>query len=473
MKRSEIAFSVAAVALDALMVVASGLFAYALRFRWNDWVGLDTPTALYPFDQYVGYLVGATLLTVLLFAFNGLYRIESNRKLFQDIPRMITGISATMLVIILGLFFQRSIILSRFLIIAAWGSAVVAVAGGRIFLVLFQRFLFRSGVGLHRIALLGGGPVGERITKDITSELVVGYRVVELVHHVDQSVLQHIARLYQKDAIDELVVTNAELSRETLHTIGDLADEYHIPLRYAIDVFPNHRTHLAYTTVGSTPLIEVRRTPLEGWGRVIKRLFDIVVSSILLVLTSPIMALAALAIVIDSGLPIFFSRLPGGTAVERLGRGGKPFHYFKLRTMIPEAHALRYKRELLAKNLRADGPMVKYAHDPRVTRLGRMLRKFSIDELPELWLVLKGDMSLVGPRPHFPEEVEKFKKHHKNILEITPGMTGLSQVSGRNELNFEEEVRLDRHYIEHWSLLLDLWILLKTPFVVIKGTKDV
>ncbi|MBI5134762.1 sugar transferase, partial [Candidatus Uhrbacteria bacterium] len=427
----------------------------------------------YPFQQYLWYLAGAALLTLVFFAFNGLYQLESNRKLFQDIPRMVTSISATMLVIILGLFFQRSIILSRFLVIVAWATAVIAVAGGRILLTLVQRTLFRSGIGLHRIALIGGGPVGERITKDIATGHVVGYRIVELVHHVDVAALPQIATLYQKDAIDELIVTNAELSRETLHSLGDLSDEYHIPLRYAIDVFPNHRTHLNYTTVGSTPLIEVRRTPLEGWGWIIKRTFDIMISAMVLVITSPIMVVAAIAIWIDSGRPIFFSDLANGAPVERLGRGGRPFHYYKFRTMVPDAHTKRYSKELLANNLRSDGPMVKYANDPRITRVGRFLRKFSIDELPELFLVLKGDMSLVGPRPHFPEEVEQFKKHHKHILEITPGMTGLSQVSGRDELTFEEEVRLDRHYIEHWSLLLDLWILLKTPFVVARGTKDV
>ncbi len=473
MKRSEIAFSVAAVVLDAIMLMIAGIVAYALRFQWNDWLGLTEPTARYPWEQYVSYLFVATILSVIFFATSGLYRIESNRKLLQDFPRIAFGISATMLVIIVSLFFQRTIILSRFVVIAAWIMATVAVMVGRVTLVMTQRWMFRLGIGAHRVVLVGGTAVAERLTKEIEEGAVQGYAVVEIMNDVDEVALHRLVKLFSDDHMDEVIVTNADLHRDTLHLLGDLSDEYHIPLRYAIDVFPNHRTNLSYATIGSTPLIEIRRTKLEGWGRVYKRLFDIVVSFAALIICSPIMVLAAIAIVIDSGRPIFFSTLQDGQRVVRIGQGGRPFHYFKFRTMVPEAHALRYKKELLKNNLRADGPMVKYAHDPRVTRVGRVLRKFSIDELPELWLVLKGAMSLVGPRPHFPEEVGKFQKHHKAILEIKPGITGLSQVNGRNELTFEEEVRLDRHYIEHWSMLLDLWILLKTPWVVVKGTKDV
>lgn len=473
MKRSEVAFSVAAVVLDAIMLMVAGAFAYTLRFRWNDWLGLNEPTARYPWEQYVLYLTAATVLSVIFFAANGLYRIESNRRLLKDFPRIAFGVSATMLVIIVSLFFQRTIILSRFVVLAAWLSATVAVMVGRIALVITQRWMFRLGIGAHRVVLVGGTAVAERLTKEIEQGTVQGYAIVEMMNDADTEALERLIDLHRMDRMDEVIVTNADLHRDKLHALGDLSDEYHIPLRYAIDVFPNHRTNLTYATIGSTPLIEIRRTPLEGWGRVVKRLFDIIVATTALIVLSPVMIIAGIAIFIDSGRPIFFSRLTGGQRVERIGQGGRAFHYLKFRTMIPEAHALRYKKDLLKNNLRADGPMVKYAHDPRITRVGRILRKFSIDELPELWLVLKGTMSLVGPRPHFPEEVEKFKKHHKAILEIKPGITGLSQVSGRNELSFEEEVRLDRHYIEHWSMLLDLWILLKTPWVVVKGTDDV
>jgi lipopolysaccharide/colanic/teichoic acid biosynthesis glycosyltransferase len=131
---------------------------------------------------------------------------------------------------------------------------------------------------------------------------------------------------------------------------------------------------------------------------------------------------------------------------------------------------MRYK-ELADLNIREGGPLVKIKDDPRITRVGKFIRRFSIDELPELFLAFSGKMSLVGPRPHLPEEVAKYERHHKKVLTLKPGITGLAQISGRSDLSFEEEVRLDTYYIENWSFLLDLTILLRTPLAVLKGRK--
>lgn len=138
--------------------------------------------------------------------------------------------------------------------------------------------------------------------------------------------------------------------------------------------------------------------------------------------------------------------------------------------MIPNSDNMRY-RELADRNIRSDGPMVKIKDDPRVTRVGRFIRRYSIDELPELFLVFMGRMSLVGPRPHLPEEVAKYENHHRKTLTIKPGITGLAQISGRSDLLFEEEAKLDIYYIENWTLLLDISILLKTPLAVLKPRK--
>jgi len=182
---------------------------------------------------------------------------------------------------------------------------------------------------------------------------------------------------------------------------------------------------------------------------------------------SPILLITMVAIKLNSHGPIFFSRRDDGSYVYRVGKGGKPFKYFKFRSMIPGTDNMRYK-ELADKNVRGDGPMVKIKDDPRVTRVGKFIRRWSIDELPELFLVFIGRMSLIGPRPHLPEEVAKYEQHHRKTLTIKPGITGLAQVSGRSDLAFEEEVKLDIYYIENWSLLLDLSILLKTPLAVFK-----
>ena len=220
------------------------------------------------------------------------------------------------------------------------------------------------------------------------------------------------------------------------------------------------------TEYAGLPIMEVKKTPLEGWGRIIKRLFDMVASLILIVILSPILLAIAAAIKLDSHGPIFFSRRDDNSPLFRVGQGGKIFRYFKFRSMRDRSY-----KELAELNLRKEGPLVKIKNDPRITRVGKFIRRFSIDELPELFLVLVGKMSLVGPRPHLPEEVAKYERHHKKVLTLKPGITGLAQISGRSDLSFEEEVKLDTYYIENWSFLLDLTILLRTPMAVLRGRK--
>ena len=183
------------------------------------------------------------------------------------------------------------------------------------------------------------------------------------------------------------------------------------------------------------------------------------------------MLLTAISIKIDSKGPILFSKLENGEPVKRVGQKGKKFIFYKFRSMYPNTHKLRYEK-LSGKNTRKDGPLVKIKNDPRVTSVGKFIRKYSIDELPQLWNVLIGNMSLVGPRPHLPEEVAQYKKHQRFVLTIKPGVTGLPQISGRSDLNFEEEVKLDRYYIENWSTWMDIKIIFKTIFVVLRGHKE-
>ncbi len=202
--------------------------------------------------------------------------------------------------------------------------------------------------------------------------------------------------------------------------------------------------------------IQTISTPLT------KRLFDLVFGLLLLILTLPFWTLIALAIKLDSAGPVFFSRYPDGKLVFRVGHGGRLFHFIKFRSMVLNDHMDRYKMKS-----HRTGPLVKIKNDPRTTRVGTWLRRTSLDELPNLIAVLKGDMSLVGPRPHLPEEVEKYSTKERNVLAIKPGITGLAQVSGRSDLEFGKEVKLDLQYISKWSLWQDFKILLKTVRVVL------
>ena len=207
-------------------------------------------------------------------------------------------------------------------------------------------------------------------------------------------------------------------------------------------------------------MIEIKRTPLDGWGRILKRITDTFSSAIILLVLSPLLICVAIIIKLDSPGPVFYRS-------ERVGERERRFGLYKFRSMVENAHAM--KPELMKYNERNDGPLFKMKNDPRITRFGKFIRRTSLDELPQLYNILRGEMSMVGPRPHEPEEVRRYQKEQRKLLAIKPGITGLAQISGRSELNFNEEARLDIYYIEHWSPLLDFKILLRTPWVVLSA----
>ena len=212
-------------------------------------------------------------------------------------------------------------------------------------------------------------------------------------------------------------------------------------------------------SVGGFPAIELHGQPIPAFGLAAKRVIDFVVAAIGLALSAPLLALAAAWIRLDSPGPATYSAL-------RVGRKGKKFRCYKLRTMIDDADA---KKEKLRKSNERNGPFFKMENDPRITRCGYWLRKYSLDELPQLWNVLRGDMSLVGPRPHPVDDFERYTFEHLRRLDVKPGLTGLWQVTARRDPSFETNMKLDLEYIENWSLVQDLRILWNTIPAVLRG----
>jgi len=210
-------------------------------------------------------------------------------------------------------------------------------------------------------------------------------------------------------------------------------------------------------------VVQLRRTALVGWGRVFKRLTDIGSSTLALVLLSPVFALIAFAIKWESAGPVF-------VGLQRLSRNRR-FLLYKFRSMIENAEEL--KPLLASYNERPDGPLFKMHHDPRVTAVGRLLRRMRLDEMPQFFNVFRGDISLVGPRPHQPDEIAKYQRHHRKVLAIKAGATGLAQISGSSDLPFEEEVALDTFYIENWSFMMDVRIIVRTITMVFRDRSAV
>lgn len=468
MKKIEFIVSLLLVPVDALMLVGAGLFVYRLRFN-NAWiVGLRPVLSTITPDAYLRGLFLVAVAGVIVFAAAGLYMISSARKLREEALRIAYSCAMLLLLVILTLFFLRQIFLSRFLLLGFLLFSTLFVLLGRVIVRMIQRFLLGKGIGAHNVVIVGAGETAAALLRDFSEHPEYGFRVVGQVRELGARVPQHLEELFKKTPIDDVLVADEAMSDAAWEHVMAFVDAHQRTLKYAADLRWRKQSRREMSVIGTTPVVELKRTRLEGWGSVAKRLFDILGASGLLLLLAPFMLLIAVCIKLDSRGPVFFRTLDDERPVERIGVGGRPFHHLKFRTMVPQTHMLRYTR-LAQHNTRADGPLVKVNNDPRVTRFGRLLRRYSIDELPELFLVLAGSMSLVGPRPHFPEEVARYSASERRVLTVKPGMSGLAQISGRSELPFAEEVRLDTYYVENWSMLLDLWILLKTPWVVVRG----
>jgi exopolysaccharide biosynthesis polyprenyl glycosylphosphotransferase len=466
MKKIESFFSVLLIPLDFLILLLAGISAYYLRF--SAWSANIRPVIFnLTFPDYFRSLVLVAIIWILVFILSGLYQIKSTRQLAQELRKIFFAASTGLALVAILIFFRRELFDSRFIVLAASILAMIYISLTHIFVRWLQRRLLRYGLGVHKVILVGNSKTTDNLMAEFSANRKLGFDVVKRIRDFSLESAQELAEFISGREVDEIIQGDPNLSKAETLRLYDFATDNHITYKYVADLLEVKVLRTEVAEIIGIPVVEVKRTTLEGWGRIFKRIFDIIISGILIIILSPLILLTILAVALDSRGPVFFSRRDDGTFVTRIGQGGKPFKYFKFRSMIPNSDSMRYK-ELADRNLRSDGPLLKIKDDPRVTRIGQIIRRWSIDELPELFLVFIGRMSLVGPRPHLPEEVAKYENYHRKVLTIKPGITGLAQVSGRSDLAFDEEVKLDVYYIENWTMLLDISILLRTPFAVFK-----
>lgn len=469
MKRSELFFSFLLVPLDFIAIILAGISAYYIRFSQ---ITTDIRPVIFslPFGEYFKIILLIGISWIIIFAFSGLYNIKGTKSIVREIYSVILACSTGLVLIVIMIFFFRELFSSRFIVLAGWLLTILYVSLARVLIRFIQRSLFKYNIGVHKVIMVGNSKTTDILVHEFFKRKNTGYEVVKRLRDFNLDTSQELSEFLRLKEVDEIIQSDPNLSKAEILRLYDFADENHLTFKYAADLLGTKVLKTEVTEISGIPIVEVKKTPLEGWGRIGKRIFDILFSGLLIILLSPILLITALLIKIDSYGPVFFSLKDDGSPLFRVGQGAKIFRYFKFRSMIPGTDSMRYN-ELADKNTRDDGPMVKIKDDPRVTRIGKFIRRWSIDELPELFLVLSGKMSLVGPRPHLPEEVAKYEHHHKKVLTVKPGMTGLAQISGRSDLSFEDEVKLDNYYIENWSIILDLSIILRTPLAVFRGRK--
>jgi exopolysaccharide biosynthesis polyprenyl glycosylphosphotransferase len=433
---------------DVALVASAFMLAYFARFSAED----SLPTLA--LDRYIRLAVLAGLFVSVLMATHGLYDLERPQSWAVRLRAIISSSSTALVLAVTASYFLGDQAFSRLWLASGW---LVSVAALSIWRALAHRAYERLRDVLapaNRVLIVGANRLGS----ELAAELKDGYRVVGYVdngsdlEHLELPLLGPVSQLdelVQAYAVDEIIIALPANRREQVSTVLARGFRRHVQVKLLPELGELLPARFEVHDLGGRRYIGFVPVAAVSWA---KRALDLVLVSLGVLVLTPLLLLIALAIKLDSRGPVFYRQ-------QRVGKNGRHFSMLKFRSMCVDAES---RLDALRMHNEASGPLFKMRRDPRVTAVGRVLRRWSLDELPQLFNVLRGEMSLVGPRPPLPAEVEQYEDWQLGRLRAVPGLTGLWQVSGRSEVPFHDMVRLDLHYIRNWSMSLDLEILLRT-----------
>ena len=483
MKRSEIFFAALLPPLDFLMLVGGFIVAYYLRnsgVLFTPDTGTELVRVLHtgsagdilPFAQFMRYVLYITPAMLIIFGLTGLYAMRGPMPWSKRLVRIFLGVSVGQFFIMLLFLLRNEFFLPRSTVLYAWITCTVFVLFGRLFVRYIQWFLRRRGIGVIRVGVIGASKAAQTIAQSFATAPHALYRLDSRYDSLD---VCEVIKQLGADNLDELIVVNEHYNSEDLIRIRNHCLEHQVSFNFVPSFFSNSQSNYVLRNELGLPIIEVKPTPLDGWGRILKRVFDILASSFFIMLFSPIFLIIAVWMKLNSPGPLIYKNV-------RLGKDMQQIIVWKFRSMrIEYCDGPGYKGGDMLKKYLAANPAAaaewkatsKLKNDPRVSSVGKFLRKTSLDELPQLFNVFLGTLSLVGPRPivrnAIHDEVEKYGEAARLLFTVKPGVTGLWQVSGRNNTTFEERIALDIRYIEDWSIWLDIVILFKTIGVFLPG----
>jgi exopolysaccharide biosynthesis polyprenyl glycosylphosphotransferase len=464
-------FSAAVAVTDVLLINLAVAIAYWLRYGLQ-WFAAVDEAFFVPYRSFLAISLTLTVLLLGIYKLSGLYNQPRRASLFEEVYLLVTGTATGIIFMVFVIvFFFRPFFFSRLVFFYAGVLIVLLLGVSRVVKRMVRNYLRKRGLGVDRLLIVGAGEVGRTVMRNVVAHPSLGYHVVGFVDDdPDKGKTDigrfkalgstvNIPRLVKELAIDEVIVTLPWMYHRKIVSIIAQCERERVRARIVPDIFQMTLSHLDVEDLGGIPMIGVREISISSGAMLLKRTIDIVVSLVGLILFFPLFLVIAIAIRIDSPGPVVFRQI-------RVGKDEQLFACYKFRSMHQGAE--REQERLMTSN-EADGVFFKIRNDPRVTSVGRFLRRTSLDELPQLVNVLTGHMSVVGPRPAPPWEVQRYQPWHKRRLEVAPGITGLWQVSGRSELTFDEMVLLDLYYIENWSPAMDLQIMLRTLPKVIVG----
>ena len=461
MKRSRILFVLSLALMDAAMSLLAFFLAYLLQFRLRG-------SEIGPFSDYLLPAGIQMVATLTVFFFYKFYHRRHAALLMDEVYRLFGAVSvATLITIAFASFVLRDTLqIQRLMLLMAWAAGLITLTLGRLAHGRVQRRLQRRGIGAERVLIVGADEVGRMIVQKIQHTPGLGYQVIGFADAggppADEAGLpgqarvmglpvlgtaDALPRIIEEQRIDEVIIGLPEATHQELVGIISQCEREKVSIRVFPDVFQIMASEVTISDLGGLPLLTIRDVALRGWKLTLKRAVDVAFSGLFLLFASPLMMLTALLIKLDSPGPVFFAQ-------ERMGLDAKPFKMMKFRSMRVDAERA--------------GPGWTTKDDPRRTRMGKFIRKFSIDELPQFINVLMGDMSVVGPRAEQPAYVEQFRRNIPRYMERhreKAGITGWAQVNGlRGDTSIAERTKYDLWYIENWSLWLDFKIILRTAF---------
>jgi exopolysaccharide biosynthesis polyprenyl glycosylphosphotransferase len=429
---------------DLLLTAASFLLAYRFRSLFE----LEGHTVM-PFEIYLWLLVIILPTWAVLLPIFGVYSEPALRPRHQII-QLSKAIGFAWLVMLAVQFFINQDRSNRLIVLFTLLFNYLLLVSYRVILFKITK---RGVLDVRHVAVVGVGPMAMQVAREIEDHRDWGLRLVGVFNQ------EEVRVILESGGIDELILLAERDSLDEFTQMFLLCEELGVTARVILNFFPHSIARMELHQFQGFPLLSFSTTPTNEALLLIRRILDVALAGFLLVVTLPVSVLTAILIKVTSPGPVFFKQ-------ERCGLNGRPFVMYKFRSMVGNAEQLRFELDALNE---MDGPVFKSSRDPRITLIGKIIRRFSIDELPQLYNVLRGDMSLVGPRPPLPQEVARYERWQRRRLSMKPGITCLWQISGRNEVSFDDWMKLDLTYIDNWSLLLDLKILLKTVPVVLLG----
>ena len=454
---------------DILFVVLNSIAVFYFRFV-PGWLpalirGELPKIPEYSFARdYLGFLLIYAAFVVLLCQSQDLYRTSRTRTALDESLAVLRAVALATFLLIAFIYLSNTKTISRLVVGTSGVLNIFTLAAWRLWKRKIVERRVCQGLGVRNVLIVGAGKMGQDLARYLDENKHLGFVVKGFLdgnHSGDRFVLgrvEDLAQVARAQFIDEVFITIPS-EKELVRRVAVEARRNRLSVKVVPELYDGLAWRAPIEHLGEFPVMALHREPIPALGLFAKRLLDVFLSTAGLLLLGPVLAAIALATRLDSPGPILYRSL-------RIGRKGRKFICYKFRTMVSNADAL--KDGLRHLNER-QGPFFKIANDPRVTRVGRFLRKYSMDELPQLWNVLQGEMSLVGPRPHPSDDYAGYTLDHLRRLDVMPGISGLWQVTARQDPSFQKNMLLDLEYIENWSLWFDLKILLMTLPVVLRG----